>query len=62
MPSMYSKLAICLSMLDGSILLPTRTLIQNRNRKKLYVRSLACILAEDYEHDDDDFVVAKPVS
>jgi hypothetical protein len=47
---------------DGSILLSTKTLIQNKNRKKFSIMSLACILAEDYEHDDDDFVVAKLVS
>jgi hypothetical protein len=62
MPSKYSKLAICLFVHDGNVLLSTRTLIQNKNRKKFSVMSLAHILAEDYEHDDDEFVVAKPMS
>ncbi len=61
MPSKYSKLAICLSVHDGNVLLSTRTLIQNKNIRKLSVRSLVYILVEDYEHDDDDFVATKPV-
>jgi hypothetical protein len=62
MPSKYSKLAICLYVHDGSVLLSTRTLIQNKNKRKLFVKSLVGILEEDCEHDDDDFVAAKLVS
>jgi hypothetical protein len=61
MPSNYSKLVVCLFVHDGSVLLSIRALIQNRNKRKLSVRSLAHILAEDFEHDDDDFVAASVV-